>query len=319
MRAWPSQRPPGFTALSPHAGPHGAYVEAARTQLFASSPRPESACSQQQQQRRASCAAGSCVLEETPPPTRAPPAGRRCLYPSESYVEYLPTLSSASATCKFLRALHFELITDTLLYSCHGDSHPASERQRAGEAKKMTTRTGFLKCSLQKGTRYAATITLFSTSLLFVTYMVSLYRQHGFLESINRSLGFDVAPASPVVEFMAMLGFGLILLFEMMSSWLAIKATTLESRWLLLPFIGLTTCGIVSPALMSAVIMLSSPTIPYCAPAPHYPNTRLFRRADKDVLPVAERVLLPGAPGTRDAPGGDPAVSGVPGAAGAYR
>ncbi|KAL3180794.1 hypothetical protein MRX96_037218 [Rhipicephalus microplus] len=82
--------------------------------------------------------------------------------------------------------------------------------------------------------------------------------QHGFLESINRSLGFDVAPASPVVEFMAMLGFGLILLFEMMSSWLAIKATTLESRWLLLPFIGLTTCGIVSPALMSAVIMLSS-------------------------------------------------------------
>nr|XP_037281524.1 uncharacterized protein LOC119174639 [Rhipicephalus microplus] len=122
----------------------------------------------------------------------------------------------------------------------------------------MTPNTGLLNCSLQKGTRYAATITLFSTSLLFVTYMVSLYRQHGFLESINRSLGFDVAPASPVVEFMAMLGFGLILLFEMMSSWLAIKATTLESRWLLLPFIGLTTCGIVSPALMSALIMLSS-------------------------------------------------------------
>lgn len=121
----------------------------------------------------------------------------------------------------------------------------------------MTPRTGFFKCSLQRGTRYAAAITLFSTSLLFVTYMVSLYRQHGFLESINRSLGFDVTPASPVVEFMAMLGFGLILLFEMMSSWLAIKATTLESRWLLLPFIGLTTCGIVSPALMSAVIVLS--------------------------------------------------------------
>lgn len=122
----------------------------------------------------------------------------------------------------------------------------------------MTPRTGLFKCSLQMGTRYAAAITLFSAGLLFVTYMVSLYRQHGFLESINRSLGFDVAPASPVVEFMAMLGFGLILLFEMMSSWLAIKATTLESRWLLLPFIGLTTCGIVSPALMSAVIVLSS-------------------------------------------------------------
>ncbi|KAH9380984.1 hypothetical protein HPB48_008198 [Haemaphysalis longicornis] len=86
--------------------------------------------------------------------------------------------------------------------------------------------------------------------------MISLYHQNGFLESLNRALGFDVTPASPVVEFMAMLGFGLILLFEMMSSWLAIKATSLESRWLLLPYIGLTTCGIVSPALMSALIVL---------------------------------------------------------------
>lgn len=174
-----------------------------------------------------------------------------------------------------MRALLFELISDTLQYSSPAGSQPASERLRVVEEKKMTPKTGFLKCSLQKGTRYAATITLFSTSLLFVAYMVSLYRQHGFLESINRSLGFDVAPASPVVEFMAMLGFGLILLFEMMSSWLAIKATTLESRWLLLPFIGLTTCGIVSPALMSAVIMLSSQRF-HTAPLPLTALTPVF-------------------------------------------
>lgn len=120
----------------------------------------------------------------------------------------------------------------------------------------MAQRTGLFKCSLQRGTRFSAIVTLASATTLFVVYMISLYHQNGFLESLNRALGFDVTPASPVVEFMAMLGFGLILLFEMMSSWLAIKATALESRWLLLPFIGLTTCGIVSPALMSALIVL---------------------------------------------------------------
>lgn len=105
--------------------------------------------------------------------------------------------------------------------------------------------------SLRNGTRFVASVTLCMSAVLFTWYLISLYHREKLLESINRSMGFDVKPASPLVEFVAVFGFGLILLFEVISSWMAIKATSLENRWLLMPFIGLTGCGIVSLVLVT--------------------------------------------------------------------
>lgn len=130
----------------------------------------------------------------------------------------------------------------------------------------MFLRSSFGGCSLRSGTRFVSSLTLCMMTTLLAWYLISLYRREQLLASLNVSLGFDVKPGSSLTEFVAFFGLGLILLFEALSSWMAIKATTLENRWLLLPFIGMTTCGIISLVLIAVAVLTSQHS---CNVVPH--------------------------------------------------
>ncbi|CAN7983579.1 unnamed protein product [Ixodes pacificus] len=130
----------------------------------------------------------------------------------------------------------------------------------------MLMKSSFGGRSLGYGTRFVASVILCVSSVLFTWFLISLYHRQKLLDSLNTSMGFEAKPASPLIEFVAVFGFGLILLFEIISAWMAIKATYLENRWLLMPFIGLTGCGIVTLVLILAIYVTCLPTYGYQAP-----------------------------------------------------
>ncbi|XP_064473003.1 uncharacterized protein LOC135387799 isoform X2 [Ornithodoros turicata] len=113
--------------------------------------------------------------------------------------------------------------------------------------------------TLRKGTRYVASFTLASKLFLLMLYITSACRHEQILEFLNDTLRLQ-SPSSPLTEFWATFCITLILFLEMIASWMALRATLQENRWLLVPYITTTLWSLFSMALLGIVIITGQST-----------------------------------------------------------